>query len=93
MSEGQKGIRGWTAAERDAAGWVAENQSDRALDGVTVSLWEEWFARAENQVEYVGMIDVVDGLRGMPAPALDSREALVRDAMEDGAEVGRAVVS
>jgi hypothetical protein len=93
MSEGQKGVGGGTAAERDAAGWVAENQSDRALEEVTVSLWEEWVARVENQVEYVAVIDVVEGLRGLPAPALDSREALVRDALRDGAEVGRVVVS
>ena len=84
MSEGQKGFGGGTAAERDAAGWVAENQSDRALDGVTVSLWEEWFARAGNEVEYVAMVDVVEGLWGLPAPALASREALVSDALRDG---------
>ena len=85
MSEGQKGVRGGTAAERDAAGWVAENQSDRALDGVTVLLWEEWVARAGNEVEYAAMIDVVEGLRGLPAPTLASREAFVRDALKDGA--------
>ena len=84
MSEGQKGVGGGTAPERDAAGWVAENQSDRALEGVTVSLWEEWVAREGNEVEYVAMIDVVEGLRGLPAPALGSREALVQDALKDG---------
>jgi hypothetical protein len=56
------------------------------LDEVTVSMWEEWVARAENEVEYVAMIDVVEGLRGLPAPALGNREALVQDALKDGAE-------
>ena len=54
--------------------------------GVTVSLWEEWFARAGNEVEYVAMVDVVEGLWGLPAPALASREALVSDALRDGPE-------
>jgi hypothetical protein len=84
MSKGQKGIRGGKAAKRDAAEWVAENQSDRELDEVTVSLWEEWVARAGNDVEYAAMIDVVEGLRGLPAPAVGSREALVQDALKDG---------
>jgi hypothetical protein len=84
MSKGQKGVGGGSAPERDAAGWVAENQSDRALDGVTVSSWEEWVARAGNDVEYAAIIDVVEGLRGLPAPAVGSREALVQDALKDG---------
>jgi len=84
MTEGKKGLGGGSAPERDAAGWVAENQSDRALEEVTVSLWEEWVARAGNEVEYAALIDVVEGLRGLPAPALVSREALIQDALKDG---------
>jgi hypothetical protein len=88
MGGAKKGMNGGSSRDRDAAKWVAENESDGAVDEMTVSIWEEWVARPRNEVEYVAVIDMLEQIRGMPAPAYDGREALVRDALADGGDGG-----
>jgi hypothetical protein len=83
MGAGKKGLNGGSTQQRDAAEWIAENGSDRAVDEATVSLWEEWIARPSNQVEYVAMIGLLERVRAAPAPTIEGREALVRDALMD----------
>ena len=83
MGAGKKGMNGGSTQPRNAAGWIAENESDRAVDEATVSLWEEWIARPSNQVEYDAMIGLLERIRSAPRPTIDEREALVRDALMD----------
>jgi hypothetical protein len=83
MGAGKKGMNGGSTQPRDAAGWIAENGSDRAVDEATVSLWEEWIAQPSNQVEYVEMIGLLERIRAARTPTIGGREALVRDALAD----------
>jgi hypothetical protein len=85
MGDATKGFGRGSTRQRGAADWVAENGADHAVKGATVACWEEWVTSPENEVEYVALIDALERIRRLPAPAPVGREALIEDARADGA--------